>query len=54
MQREMLALVGIRLLTLENIHLKASYYAGMTQNMDMTAMAKIFFSKTTIDFKKWY
>ena len=28
--------------------------AGMTQNMDMTAMAKIFFSNSTIDFKKWY
>ena len=25
----------------------------MTQNMDMTAMAKFFFSNSTINFKKW-
>ena len=28
--------------------------AMMTQNMDMTAMAKIFFSNCIINFKKWY
>ena len=29
-------------------------YTGMTQNMDMTAMAKIFISNSIINFKKWY
>ena len=27
---------------------------GMTQNMDMTVMDKIFISKSIMNFKKWY
>ena len=29
-------------------------YPGMTQNMDMTAMDKIFISNSIRNFKKWY
>ena len=40
------------------INLGASHescaHPGMTQNMDMTAMDKIFISNSIMNFKKWY
>ena len=30
------------------------HYSRMTQNMDMTAIAKIFFSNSIINIKEWY
>ena len=40
--------------TLNNENEIKSINTRMTQNMDMTAMAKIFFSNSIINFKKWY
>ena len=43
-----------RLIVYTNRVMKEVFYTGMTQDMDMTAMAKIFISNSIIDFKKWY